>query len=150
LFSEAYDSQYHNTIKGGLTFWFGGRHTLPGWQGDLRERLVDPIQRSLIAVAGGSHTGEPVVHEEQIIQQGVLELSNISFFVPANGELLSATDSASASQTPVGDGTYENPYQDMLQANVNDANTQTIDSFTLIPAAIMAVMIQVSILILLC
>lgn len=115
LFSEAYDSQYHNTLKGGLTFWLGGRHTLPAWQGDLRERMVDPVQRSLIAVAGGSHTGEPVIHQEQIIQNGVLELSNISFFVPP-GHTPEGNGGAQ------GTGTFEDPYINMTQANINDAN----------------------------
>ncbi len=115
LFSEAYDSQFHNTLKGGITFWFGGRHTLPAWRGDLRERMVDPVQRGLIAVAGGSHTVEPSIHQEQIIENGVLEFSNISFFVPPGH----APEGNGAAQ---GDGTFENPYINMTQANINDAN----------------------------
>ena len=38
--------------------WFGGRETGYGFSGNLAERLVDPIQRSLMAVAGGSQTGQ--------------------------------------------------------------------------------------------
>lgn len=120
LFSEAYDSEYHNTLKGGLTFWFGGRQTLAHWNGDLSQRLVDPIQRNLIAVAGGSHTGQPIVRKEEIIQQGVLELSNISFFIPETNSDLSAVQ---------GDGTFENPYVGMSQDNIDHANSNNNFNF---------------------
>lgn len=115
--SEAYDSEYHNTLKGGLTLWFGGRHTGYDFNGDLTTRMVDPIQRNLVATAGGSHTAQPILSAVEDVGNAV-ELTNISFFVPENGQLLLS----SASSGPVGEGTYEDPYRGMLQDNVNDGN----------------------------
>ena len=85
LISEAYDSQYNNTFKAGITLWFGGRHTGYGYTGNLAERLVDPIQRNLVAVAGGSRTGQPSVAGSMNTGETALELSNISFFVLTGG-----------------------------------------------------------------
>lgn len=119
--SEAYDSEFHNTIKGGLTLWFGGRHTGYRYNGDLATRIVDPIQRNVVATAGGAHTAQPVLSGTAAAGNTV-ELTNISFFVPA-----SSTPPPGLTGTvpgSVGDGTYENPYQGMTQANVSDGNAQ--------------------------
>ena len=124
LFSEAYDSGYHNTVKAGLTVWFGGRHTGYSFTGDLRERLVDPIQRNLIAVAGGSHTGQPIVQDVENTGQKALEVSNISFFVPG-----AAPDASAGLPPSQGTGTYENPYVGMTQDNVDNANAQNNRNF---------------------
>jgi hypothetical protein len=121
LLSEAYDSEYHNTLKAGLTLWFGGRHTGYDFTGNLAERLVDPIQRNLVAVAGGSFTAQPILSGFENTGETQLELSNISFFVP---------DAPAGGVQPVqGDGTFENPYVGMTQANVDNANVQNNRNF---------------------
>ena len=43
LASEAYDNVEHNTVKAGVTIWFGGRQTSYNFNGDLATRMVDPI-----------------------------------------------------------------------------------------------------------
>ncbi len=121
LMSEAYDSEFHNTVKVGLTLWFGGRNTGLNFNGNLAERIVDPVQRSLAGVAGGAHNAEPVVNNVQDTGQTGVELTNISFFVPE----ATAADPGAVQ----GNGTYENPYQGMSQDNVDDANTQNNRNF---------------------
>ena len=123
LVSEAYDSEYHNTLKAGLTLWFGGRHTGYDFTGNLAERLVDPIQRNLVAVAGGSFTAQPILSGFENTGETELELSNISFFVP---------DAPIEGAQPVqGDGTFENPYIGISQSNVDNANLQNNRNFYL-------------------
>ena len=119
LVSEAYDDQYHNTIKAGLALSFGGRHTGYRFTGDLRERLVEPVQRDLVAVAGGAKSGQPVLQDTQNTGDVALEMTNIAFFV-------ADTTSNSGIQ---GDGTYENPYVGMSQNNVDDANSEKNQNF---------------------
>lgn len=120
MMSEAYDGQYHNTLKAGLTLWFGGRRTGYDFTGNLADRMVDPIQRNLIAVAGGAHNAQPVVDEVENTGQTAVEMTNISFFVPETGPDDTAVQ---------GDGTYENPYVGMSQYNVDDANDQNNRNF---------------------
>ena len=119
LVSDAYDSEYHNTFKAGLTLWLGGRSTGYDFSGNLLERLVDPVQRGLVFVAGGSRTLEPTISDFDNTGETALVLSNISFFVP----------NAPAPQAVQGDGTFENPYVGMTQDNVNNANTQNNRNF---------------------
>jgi hypothetical protein len=121
LVSEAYDSEFHNTIKAGLTLWFGGRSTGYDFNGNLVERLVDPIQRSLVFVAGGALTGDPIVSDFEDTGQTALEATNISFFIP--------NASPPGAQAVQGNGTFENPYVGISQDNVNDANIQNNRTF---------------------
>ncbi len=116
--SDAYDNKYNNTFKAGLTVWFGGRHTGYHFTGNLTERLVDPIQRNLVAIEGGSHTGEPIVSGSKNTGQTALVASNISFFIPGD-----------STTTPIGNGTYEDPYQGLSQSNVDDGNAQHNTTF---------------------
>ncbi len=120
--SEAYDSEAHNTLKAGLSISLGGRHS--GWNDadDLRQRLVDPVQRQLIMVKGSAHTGEPVSTGVQDLGKTAIEMSNISFFVPGETQ---------AGENVSGDGTYENPYQGFSQNTVNNANQQNNRNFYL-------------------
>jgi Inverse autotransporter, beta-domain len=117
--SEAYDGQTHNTLKIGLSLTLVGRHSGAGSTGDLSQRLVDPVQRQLIAVSGGSHTGAPIVSGTENTGQVALEATNISFFV------------ADPTDENTGNGTYENPYHGFNQDAVNDANQQNNRSFYL-------------------
>lgn len=111
--SEAYDGTFHNTIRAGITLSFGG-HT--------SEIDSTPIKRQLIAVDGGSHTGEPIVETVKYTQQMALELSNISFFLKENSSTINAENS---------NGTYENPYQGFSQSNIDDANQKNNKNFYL-------------------
>ncbi len=122
IMSEAYDSQYHNTLKAGLTIAFGGRSTGYNFSGNLVERMVDPIQRNAIGVAGGAHNVQPIVQGVEDTNKVAIEKSNISFFVPGNAP----TD---GNGMVSGDGTYENPYQGMSQFNVDNANDQNNKNF---------------------
>lgn len=122
VLSEAYDNEFHNTFKAGLTLWFGGRHTSYRFNGDLATRMVDPIQRNLVATAGGSRTAQPVLSGTEDTGVTAVELTNISFFVPGAGP----SDSATAVQ---GDGSYESPYVGMTQDNVDNGNTQGNTNF---------------------
>ena len=83
--------------------------------------MVDPIQRNLVATAGGAHTAQPVLSGAENLGTAI-ELTNISFFVP--GTAAAAPGSDGAIPGSVGDGTYENPYQGMTQPNVDDGNAQ--------------------------
>lgn len=121
LASEAYDNNAHNTIKVGLSISLGGRSSGADFTGDLNQRLVDPVQRQLIAVGDGSSGGEPVVDTFTNTGRVGLETANISFFVPG-----STPDNGVN-----GDGTFENPYQGFSQANINDANQKNNHNFYL-------------------
>lgn len=109
--SEAYDNEANNTIKAGVLIDFGGRNTHFDFKGDLADRMLDPIQRNLIAIAGSSHTSQPIdeVDETTVIDESLQ--SDISFFVEGNSE------------AQAGQGTFESPYINFNSANVNDANT---------------------------
>ncbi len=120
--SEAYDSDAHNTLKAGLSLSLGGRHSGSNVTGDLRQRMMDPIQRQLIRVKGSAHTGEPVSIGVEDLGKTAIEMSNISFFVPG---------SANPGENVSGDGTYENPYQGFSQNTVNNANQQNNRNFYL-------------------
>lgn len=115
--SEAYDRQFHNTLKAGLALSLGGRQSGYSFDGNLAERLVDPIQRNAVAVAGGSGNAQPIVQGTEYTNQIAVEMSNISFFVPGS------TTAGSSTSAVTGNGTYENPYQGMTQDNVDNANT---------------------------
>lgn len=115
-FSEAYDSQAHNVLKGGLSIALGGRSSGVAFTGDLTQRMVDPVRRQLIAVAGSATTGEAIVAGVKDTGQIALEASNISFFLPDNAP--------AAANGPTADGSYENPYHGFSQDNINDANQQ--------------------------
>jgi len=108
LASDAYDNLNHNTVKIGLSLALDGRHTALHTHDDLTNRMVDPIQRNLIAVAGGSGTSQPVVASSTPTGQQALAMNNISFFDP-NG-------------SGNGDGSYENPFDNFTQENVDNAN----------------------------
>lgn len=116
-FSEAYDNEANNTVKAGIVFDFGGRNTHFDFKGDLADRMLDPVQRNLIVVAGGTHTTQPV---EQVTESSGGEQQvqgDISFFVEGDSE------------TQAGDGTFENPYINFNAANVNDANANNNKTF---------------------
>lgn len=121
LASEAYDNNAHNTIRVGLTISLGGRSSGADFTGDLSQRLVDPVQRQLIAISGGASNGEPVSDHFTDTGRKELEATNISFFVPG----------ATPSDGVNGDGTFENPYQGFSQANINDANQKNNRNFYL-------------------
>ncbi len=118
--SDGYDNAAHNTFKAGLTYNFVGRHTALNFKGDLLERMVDPIHRNLMAVAGSAHTAQPIVSSSAATGQTGVVMHHISFFLPGGS-------GAHSSTTP--DGTYENPYIGLNQGNVNDANTQGNNNF---------------------
>jgi hypothetical protein len=122
--SDAYDNQAHNTFKAGLTLWFGARNTGFDFDGNLAQRMVDPIRRNLIALSGSSHTGQPIAQGFEETGQVVVEQDNISFFLP---EL--PTPPGDSTSAAVGDGTFENPYRGMTQDNVDDANLQNNRNF---------------------
>ncbi len=82
--SEAYDGVMHNTVKVGLSIALGGRSSGYG-DTDLKDRLVDPLQRHLAATAGGSATAEPVLTGAQYTGQYGIERSNIWFFTAGGG-----------------------------------------------------------------
>jgi hypothetical protein len=120
--SEAYDNEAHNTLKAGISISLGGRHSGLNNADDLRQRLVDPVQRQLIMVKASAHTGEPVSTGVQDLGKTAIEMSNISFFVPGG---------TTTSENISGDGTYENPYQGFSQNTVNNANQQNNRNFYL-------------------
>ncbi len=109
--SEGYDNWAHNTVKVGLAYHFGGRHTPQRFSGDLTQRMVDPIQRNLIAVGGGSHTAQPILRQTKATGDFGVVMDDISFFLP---------DGSPGGVT--GEGTYEHPYIGLTQSNVDDAN----------------------------
>jgi hypothetical protein len=80
--SEAYDNVQHNVAKIGLTLSLGGRDSGFDDAGDLRQRLLDPVQRRLAAIAGSAHTTEPITTGEEPTGEYEVELSNIWFFSP--------------------------------------------------------------------
>jgi hypothetical protein len=82
--SEAYDGVMHNTAKIGLSIALGGRSSGYDYQGQLSDRLVDPVQRHLAATAGGSATTEPALEGIQYTGKYAIERSNIWFFT-SNG-----------------------------------------------------------------
>ncbi len=110
--SEGYDNWAHNTVKVGLAYHFGGRHTPQRFSGDLTQRMVDPIQRNLIAVGGGSHTAQPILRQTKATGDFGVVMDDISFFLPDDP----------APGVVTGEGTYEHPYIGLNQSNVDDAN----------------------------
>ena len=76
-------------------------------------------------MAGGSSTGEPTSSGFTETGDTALEATNISFFLPDNGMTSSSDDLSGITPGSVGDGTYENPYIGMTQANVDDGNRQS-------------------------
>lgn len=119
-FSETYDNLTHHTIKAGLSISLGGRHNKTSFH-DLKQHLVDPVNRQLIAINGGSYNGEPVIKTEKNTGKMAVEKDNISFFMPDNSSNMGNNN----------DGTYENPYQEFNQSNVDDANKQNNRNFYL-------------------
>ncbi len=117
--SEGYDNWAHNTVKVGLAYHFGGRHTPQRFSGDLTQRMVDPIQRNLIAVGGGSHTAQPILRQTKATGDFGVVMDDISFFLP--------DDTAPGLVT--GEGTYEHPYIGLNQSNVDDANSKGNTNF---------------------
>lgn len=111
--SNGYDNLAQNTFKIGFTYNFGGRRTPMSFKGDLAERMVDAIQRNLIAVAGSAKTAQPIVNSTVATGQNVVVMDNISFFLP---NPISTHGSAP-------DGTYENPYIGLTQDNIDNANS---------------------------
>jgi hypothetical protein len=105
--SDSYDSVEGNTVKAGIQFDFGGRRNSKSFNGDLMNRMIDPVHRNLVATAGPSDTAQPI--PETTTQTKVITNDHIAFFDQRN--------------TQTGDGTYENPFQQMNQGNVNAANT---------------------------
>ncbi len=106
--SETYDSEAHNVFKGGVTLYLGGRNSHYSYKPhDLTQRLVDPIQRNLVSIAGNSPTAQPIEKSKKLTDKEGVLLSNISFFSP-NG---------------VADGncTYENRCA-LNQTNIDNAN----------------------------
>lgn len=108
VLSDSYDKTEHNTAKIGLQYAFGARKNSLDFSGDLAERMVDPIQRDLVAVSGPSNTGQPIAQTYNKPEETVLTKSHIAFF--------------NALSAPGGDGTYERPFQQMTQGNVDAAN----------------------------
>ncbi len=92
--SESYDNVMHNTIKVGLTVSLGGRSSGSDYSGDLRERMVDSVQRNLVAVAGGAHTMEPVESGYETTGDYAVERSNIWFFSQNGAGMNAATCTA--------------------------------------------------------
>ncbi len=117
--SEGYDNFAHNTVKVGLAYHFGGRHTPQRFSGDLTQRMVDPIQRNLIAVGGSSHTAQPILRQTKATGDFDVVMDDISFFLP--------DDTAPGLVT--GEGTYEHPYIGLTQSNVDDANSKNNTNF---------------------
>ncbi len=111
--SDGYDNVAHNTFKVGLTYNFVGRHTALNFKGNLLDRMVDPIHRNLIAVAGSAHTAQPIVNTAAGTGQSGAVMNNISFFLPSG-------PTQGGTGTP--DGSYENPYIGLNQGNVDSAN----------------------------
>ncbi len=114
--SEGYDNFSHNTVRVGLAYHFGGRHTAKQFDGALIERMVDPIQRNLIAVGGSSHTAQPILKQTEATGDYGVVMDHISFFLPD-----SPIQDSTASNP---DGSYEHPYLGLNQTNVDDANAQ--------------------------
>ncbi len=117
--SEGYDNWAHNTVKVGLAYHFGGRHTPQRFSGDLTQRMVDPIQRNLIAVGGGSHTAQPILRQTKATGDFGVVMDDISFFLPDDP----------APGVVTGEGTYEHPYIGLNQSNVDDANSKGNTNF---------------------
>lgn len=118
LASEAYDNQSNNILKVGLTLALWGRSTGYNFKGDLHERMVDPIRRNLIAVAGNARTFQPIAENQTEIMNSEELLTGITFFLP------DTTASDSGSNADAQDGTFEHPYIGMNQNNINSANTE--------------------------
>ena len=109
VLSDSYDSVQNNTAKIGLQYSFGGRRNSRNFTGNLNQRMVDPIHRNLVATAGPADTGQPIVETYNKPEEKVLTKEHIAFFNIQNARQ--------------GDGTYENPFQQMTQDNVDVANT---------------------------
>ena len=119
--SEAYDNFAHNTFKVGLAVDLIERHTIKNYKhDDLASRMLDPIQRNLILVSGGSVTNQPISQNAAQFADSALALvrSNISFF-----------QSEGSNPNSTQDGTFENPYQGLTQAHVNDGNNKGNTNF---------------------
>lgn len=112
--SDSYDNQEHNTLVAGVKLTLGGVNQSPrSWHQPIQERLLDPIERNLATLGQG--TAEPVVSGDQVIQNGVLEKTNIWFFSP----------NASGTYTGVNSCTAEHPCSDdeFDQATIDGINT---------------------------
>lgn len=105
VLSDSYDNVQHNTAKLGLQYAFGGRKNSRNFTGNLRERMVDPIHRNLVATSGPSNTGQPIVQTDNKPEEEVLVKDHIAFF------------DRNSQQQGQGDGTYERPFTDMTQGN---------------------------------
>lgn len=108
MLSDSYDHAEHNTARIGLQYAFGGRRNSRDFKGDLAERMLDPIQRNIIATAGPANTGQPIAQTYNKPEETVQVLDHIAFF-------------NAASRAP-GDGSYENPFQQITQADVDAAH----------------------------
>jgi|GEM_PF-4064323 len=118
--SEAYDNISKNTVRAGLSYSFGGRHTSYHYDNDLESRMADQIQRNAIANVGDIRNSQPIAENAFATDTTGVYLTNISFFSPT---------SASSNSTDTQDGTYENPYAGMSQQSVGDANSQGNNNF---------------------
>lgn len=107
--SDGYDNVTHNTFKVGITYNFGSRHNSFDFKGDLADRMMDPIHRNLASVAGGATATQPISTTNTPTGTEGEEYSNITFF-NANGD------------ASIQDGTYEHPYIQFNQGNVDTAN----------------------------
>lgn len=119
--SEAYDNFAHNTVKFGASYAFGRRHTSKHFNGDLTERMLDPIHRNLIAVSGNATTAEPIVQTYNATGNLAVVMDHISFVVPS--------PSNSNPDTLEGNGTYENPYIGFSQDTVDAGNAANNHNF---------------------
>ncbi len=84
--SEAYDSRSHSIFRAGLNFSMGARYTKWDTQNDLAARMLDPIHRNLIAVAGSVvGPNQPIVEGVEENSVTVVEQDDIWFFDAENG-----------------------------------------------------------------
>jgi hypothetical protein len=150
--SDAYDNVNNNTFKVGVSYSFGGRKNGKKFAGNLRERMVDPVRRNLIAVAGPSNTFQPVVeqyepakyasshhsyknyasepnaaestYEEQpLLKQAQME-EGMSLSLVHN-DIAFFDQNANAN----GDGTFERPFNVFSQNTVDLASEKGLDTF---------------------
>lgn len=108
--SDGYDNVANNTIKLGLTYNFAGRHNSLDFKGDLSDRMLDPVHRNLASTSGGAITNQPISSVYSATGVEAEEFSNITFF-----DINANVDGQ--------DGTYEHPYVNFNQTNIDAANT---------------------------
>lgn len=119
--SEAYDNVNHNTVKANLTLVMGGRRTHVPYSHNLLDRMVDPVHRNLDAVAGSSHSSQPITQVTQDTGTAAVIQSNIWFFTDTGSQDGTVTNNSCTAESPC----------DFTQSNLTGINNVTPSGATL-------------------